>query len=151
MENIDSFKIIGIATRSTNENGKSAEDLGKLWEQFYTEKIPSQIANKISDDIYAIYTDYASDYRGTYTCIIGLKVKTLDKIPEGLVGREFKKGKYERFLAKGPMPNAVIDVWKEIWWKDKELKRNYIADFEVYGDKSKNGEKSEVAIFIGTK
>ena len=108
MENIDSFKIIGIETETTNQNGKSAEDLSKLWEQFYTENVPSKIPNKTSDEIYSIYTDYESSYTGKYTCVIGMKVDSINQIPNGLIGREFKNGKYQKFVAKGQMPNAIF-------------------------------------------
>ncbi|MDR6300812.1 putative transcriptional regulator YdeE [Mesonia maritima] len=46
------------------------------------------------------------------------------------------------------MPNAVVESWKEIWIKDKELNRKYTADFEVYEQNSQKGKKSEVEIFI---
>ena len=49
------------------------------------------------------------------------------------------------------MPNAVVNTWLEIWHKDKELKRKYSYDFEVYGAKSQNGENSEVEIYIATQ
>lgn len=151
MEQIERFKIIGIETETTNENGKSATDLGKLWEKFYGENIPNKIPNKKSDEIYSIYTDYESDYKGKYTSIIGLKVNSLDQVPDGLIGREFDGGKYQKFVAKRQMPNAVMETWKEIWTKDNELNRKYTADFEVYGQKSQNGEKSEVEIYIATE
>lgn len=153
MEQIESFKIIGIATETTNENGKSAEDLGKLWEKFYSENISDNIPNgvKVNDEIYSIYTDYETDYKGKYTSIIGLKVESLDSIPDGLIGREFKGGKFQKFVAKGQMPNAVIETWKEIWEIDSELNRKYTADFEVYGDKSQNGEDSKVEIYIAVE
>ena len=151
MEYIDSFKIIGIETETTNENGKAAEDLGKLWGQFYAENVPNQILNKENDEVYSIYTNYESDYTGKYTCVIGQKVNSFDKIPNGLIGREFKSGKYQKFIAKGKMPNAVLKTWQEIWKKDKELNRKYTADFEVYGKNSQNGENSEVEIYIATE
>ena len=151
MEQIENFKIIGIETETTNENGKSAEDLGKLWERFYGENVPSKIQNKKSDEIYSIYTDYESDYQGKYKTIIGQKVSSLDKVPNGLIGREFNGGKYQKFIAKGQMPNAVMEKWQEIWAKDKELNRKYTADFEVYGKKPQNGENSEVEIYIATE
>ncbi len=151
MEQIENFKIIGIETETTNENGKSAEDLGKLWEKFYSENVPSKIPNNKNDKIYSIYTDYESDYKGKMKAIIGLEVDSLDKIPDGLIGREFNGGKYQKFIAKGQMPNAIVESWQEIWAKDKELNRKYTADFEVYGEKSQNGEKSEVEIFIATE
>lgn len=151
MEQIENFKIIGIETETTNKNGKSAEDLSKLWEQFYGENIPSKIPNKINDEIYTIYTDYESDYRGKYKTIIGQRVSSLDEIPNELIGREFNGGKYRKFVSKGQMPNAVVESWQEIWAKDKELNRKYTADFEVYGEISQNGKESEVEIFIATK
>ena len=46
------------------------------------------------------------------------------------------------------MPQAIVDSWKEIWSRDKELKRRYTVDFEVYGPKSQQGDQSEVDIFI---
>lgn len=151
MENLDSFKIIGISVETTNQNEKSVEDLGKLWERFYTENIQSKIPNKNGDEIYSIYTDYETDYTGKYTSIIGLKVNSLDQIPDGLIGRTFNGGKYQKFVAKGQMPNAVIEAWQEIWAKDSELNRRYTSDFEVYGKKSQNGKNSEVEIYIATE
>ncbi|WP_225037325.1 GyrI-like domain-containing protein [Winogradskyella sp. SM1960] len=151
MENIENFKIIGIETKTTNEDGKASDDLGKLWEQFFAKNVPNQIVNKKSDEIFAIYTDYESDYTGEYTCVIGMKVHSLDKIPDELIGREFESGKYQKFIAKGEMPSAVVETWKDIWAKDKELNRKYTADFEVYGGKSQNGENSEVEIYIAKK
>jgi predicted transcriptional regulator YdeE len=49
------------------------------------------------------------------------------------------------------MPKSVLDTWANIWEHDKELNRKYSYDFEVYGDKSQNGENSEVEIYIATK
>lgn len=115
MTTIENFKIIGIEIETTNEAGKSAEDLGKLWGRFYTGNISAQIPNKTSEEVYSIYTDYESDYRGRYKTIIGQKVNSLDEIPEGLIGREFKAGNFKKFLVKGVMPKAVADKWQEIW------------------------------------
>lgn len=88
------------------------------------------------------------DYNGEYTSLVGLKVNSIDQIPEGFIGREFNGGKYQKFIAKGKMPNTVVKMWKEIWQKDTELKRKYTTDFEVYGQNSQNGDNSEVEIFI---
>jgi predicted transcriptional regulator YdeE len=151
MEKIEDFKIIGIETETTNENGKSATDLSKLWEKFYSEHVQGKIPNKKSDDIYSIYTDYESDYNGKYTSIIGLKVNSLNQVPDGLIGREFNGGKYQKFIAKGQMPNAVMEIWKEIWKQDNELNRKYTTDFEVYGQNSQKGNDSEVEIYIAIK
>ncbi len=151
MQEIQPFKIIEISVRTTNENGNGAEDIGALWGKFISENIAGKISNKESEEIYAVYTDYESDYTGKYTTVIGQKVSTLKTIPEGCVGREFQGGSYKKFMAKGAMPQAIVESWKDIWAKDKVLNRRYTADFEVYGQKSQNGDASEVEIYIAVK
>lgn len=142
------FKIIGISTRTTNKDNQSKEDLGRLWERFFAENIIDKIPNKSASDIILIYTDYKSDFTDKYTTIIGLMVSTLDEIPDGLIGREFKPDNFQKFTAKGEMPKAVLAIWLDIWQRDKELNRKYSYDFEVYGEKSQNGENSEVEIYL---
>jgi predicted transcriptional regulator YdeE len=110
-----------------------------------------KIPNKVSDNVLSIYTDYKSDFTDEYTTIIGVPVSTLDEIPTGLIGREFSADNFQKFVAKGEMPNAVVNVWIDIWKRDKELNRKYSYDFEVYGQKSQNGEHSEVEIYIAKK
>ncbi|MRM95519.1 AraC family transcriptional regulator [Riemerella anatipestifer] len=145
------FKVIGISTRTTNKDNKSKEDLGKLWGQFYAENIFEKIPNKVSDEIFSIYTDYKSNYTEEYTTIIGVPVSTLNEIPNGLVGREFEAENFQKFVAKGEMSNAVINTWIDIWNRDEELNRKYTYDFEVYGENSQKGQDSEVEIYIATK
>ena len=144
------LKIIGIAIRTVNKEGQSAQDIGKLWEQFYSENLLEKIPNQISQHIYSIYTDYKSDFTDEYTTIIGLQVSSLDIIPSGLIGRQFPAETFEVFTAQGQMPQAVMNTWLDIWQRDNELQRKYTYDFEFYGEKSQNGENSEVQIFIAT-
>jgi len=148
---MNGFKIIGISTRTTNQSNQAQQDLGELWGQFITDNVFANIPNKVSNNIIAIYTDYKSNYTEEYTTIIGVEVSTLDEIPEGLIGREFGAENFTKFTAKGEMPNAVVNTWIEIWNKDGELNRKYSYDLEVYGEKSQNGENSEVEIFIAIK
>ncbi|MNU78432.1 Bacterial transcription activator, effector binding domain [compost metagenome] len=144
------FKFIGISTETSNQNGEASAAIGALWGQFISENLLSKIPNQLNPDIVCIYTDYESDYTGKYTCLLGLKVNSLEDIPEGLVGREFEVGNYQVFLAKGDLPQAIVDTWQNIWEQDKTLNRSYTYDFEVYDHRSRRGEESEVAIFIAT-
>jgi len=150
MTKINDFKIIGISVKTTNKDNQSAQDIGELWRQFQEENLFDKIPNKLSNDIYSIYTDYKSDFTDEYTTIIGIQVKSLENIPAGLVGRQFPSDNFVKFIAKGTMPKAIVDVWTDIWKRDKELHRKYTYDFEVYGEKSQQGENSEVEIYIAT-
>ncbi|RZL52026.1 MAG: AraC family transcriptional regulator [Pedobacter sp.] len=148
---MENFKIIGISTETSNQNNQAASDLGALWQRFYAEEIFNKIPNKESDDIYAVYTDYENNYTGKYTAIIGQRVTSINNIPDGLIGREINNEKLLRYKAKGEMPNAILETWKDIWDKDAELNRSYLYDYEVYGSRSLNAENSEVDIYIGIK
>jgi predicted transcriptional regulator YdeE len=150
MESINSLKIIGLSIRTTNKDNQSAQDIGKLWGQFYAENWVEKIPNKVRNDIYSIYTDYISNYQDQYTTIIGVQVNNFNSIPVGCIGREFPKENFKIFTAKGQMPKAIIDTWLSIWKQDFELQRKYTYDFEIYTVKSQNGENSEVDIYIAT-
>lgn len=140
--------IIGIAIRTKNKDNQAQKDLGKLWTQFFEEKIAEKIPNKISTEIFAIYTDYKSDHTEEYTALIGMPVSSLEEIPDGLIGREFEPEKFEIVTARGEMPKAVATTWAQIWQNDDNLDRKYSYDFEVYGEKSQQEENSEVDIYI---
>ncbi|MDZ7898509.1 MAG: GyrI-like domain-containing protein [Arcicella sp.] len=142
-----SFKIVGISIRTNNQ--KAANDLGKLWSKFIGENTTKKIPNKISNDIYSIYTDYESDHSGDYTNIIGYRVSSLENIAAGLVSKEIPMSDYQKFTAKGKFPNCVQTKWGEIW--NTEIDRRYTADFEVYSDKSLNMTNTEVDIFISVR
>jgi len=150
-EHIEPFYVIGITTQSTNENKKSVEDMGKLWERFFSENVSNKIPKKQSDAIYSVFLDYESDYKGKYTALIGHRVESLENVPEKMIGRRIGGGTYKKIVSKGKMPEAVIKSWQEIWENNSELKRAYKSDFEVYTEKSNNGDASEVIIYLSVQ
>lgn len=151
-QTIQKFYVIGISTRTTNENGQSVKDIEALWGRFWGQEIPKQIPNKVSDEIYAIYTHYETDFTGYYTTIVGLPVSSLENIPKGFVGITIETGVYQKFVSKGKMPEAVFNTWLEIWRNEElNLKRAYKADFTIHGQKYYDGDKAEVETFISVK
>lgn len=51
---MNTLKIIGIATQTSNNNSQAIEDLGKLWHQFFAENIIAKIPNAITSNIYSV-------------------------------------------------------------------------------------------------
>lgn len=147
---IGPFSVIGISVITTNTNAQSAQDLGALWQRFYVEQLMDKVPQTLSNEVYAVYTDYESDFTGKYTAIIGLR-SNASTPPHGLTMKKFTGGKFVRYVAKGQMPTAVINTWQQIWADDKQLNRRYEYDFEVYGAKSNDGENAEVDIYISVK
>lgn len=147
---IQKFYVIGISIRTTNENGQSAKDIETLWDKFWGEEIQKRILNKVNDDIYAVYTEYETDFTGPYTVIIGLPVSSLENIPKGFVGITIEKTVYQKFVSKGKMPEAVLNTWMEIW-QNENLNRSYKSDFTIHGEKYYDGDDAEVETFISMK
>ncbi|AUC84250.1 AraC family transcriptional regulator [Polaribacter sp. ALD11] len=147
---VKSFKVIGISIRTTNENEQAAIDIAALWNKFVSEGILEKIPNKVDNTIYSIYTEYESDFTKPYTTVLGCKVKNLNEIPNGMIGKSFKGGNYSKFSTKGDLTKGlIINKWMEIWKMD--LERVYTADFEVFGEKAQNPNDAEIDILIAVK
>ena len=75
------FSVIGIQVRTSNaEEVTGGGAIPKQWAGFFSEGIADKIPNKLDSTIYAVYTNYASDYNGEYDFIIGMKVSSVSEI-----------------------------------------------------------------------
>ncbi len=145
---IPSFSIIGLAIRTTNQNGQAVKDIPGLWNRFFKEDILSRIPNKVSDELYCIYTEYEKDHTLPYTTFLGCKVSSLEEMPEDMDGIHIPQNQYRHFTAEGNLAEGIVyEAWEKIWGSD--LPRTYTADFEVYGEKAQNPQDAKVDIFIG--
>lgn len=149
MTELNEFFIMGISVKTTNQNGQAMQDIGGLFGKFFAENIIEKIPNKASFDVYCMYTDYEGDFMAPYTTIIGCKVSSLEKIPEGLVGKKIPATKYKVFNSKGKLPECVGKTWGEIW--QSNLDRKYLADFDVYGMKALDPNNAEVETYVSVK
>ena len=148
--NTETFYIIGLSVRTSNENGQAATDIPALWNRFFAEGISGRIPGKLSEDLYCLYTEYEKDHTKPYTTVLGYKVKDLDAIPEGLSGAMVPGKTFEVFTASGKLSGGIVfKEWTTIW--NTPLDRAYSGDFEVYGAKAQNPEQAEVDIYIALR
>lgn len=138
-------KIIGITTKADN-SAAGLQKIAELWKKFHQEKVLDKIDDKVSDEIFAIYTDYEGDHTQPYQFILGVKVFDFDSVPKGMISYTIPEQKYAVATAIGKMPQAVVKEWKKIWAAD--LDRKYSTDFEIYNEDSEMGDDSEVEIYI---
>jgi len=143
---MQNFYIIGISVRTINKDNQSSNDIGGLWNRWFTEGLSEKIENKLSDDIINMYTDYVSDEHDYYTAILGHKVSNLDSIPEGFVGKHITEENYKEFTSKGKLPESVISTWETIW--STKIDRKYTADFDVYNTVTMNLDNAEVKTYV---
>jgi len=147
---LEPFTLVGISVRTTNQNGQSQTDINNLWIKFFNEQVIAGIPNKISDDIYCMYTDYESNFMGEYTTLIGCKVSEVDKIPEGLVSKHIPESKYYEYRSEGKIPDCIGHTWMQIW-QSPDDNRKYEADFDVYGSEAVNPESAVVYTYLSVK
>jgi predicted transcriptional regulator YdeE len=140
------FSLIGISVRTINQNGQSKKDMMALWERFMTDNLVQQIVDRVSDDIYCVYTDYKDDYLDYYTAVLGCRVNSLDHIPEGFTAISIPAGKYQVYSLGGKFPENVRLAWQEIW--DANVARKYTADFDLYSAGAKSFDETEVKIYL---
>lgn len=121
------MKVAGIAKTVSNDQ---PEDIGALWERFYTENIANKISNKISSNVIAAYTCYQGDHTQPYTMLIGYEVYELPQENDEISGIEFDTSQHTKYTVTGEMPTVVIEKWAEIWASDKA--RAYRTDYDIY-------------------
>jgi predicted transcriptional regulator YdeE len=158
MVQLDGFEVIGIAARTNNAKEAGPDGvIPKLWGRMMQEHVLDHIPNKTSPDIYAVYTDYASDANGDYTLVLGAKVANSSDqlIPQGMVGKKTPAGQYAVFTSeRGPVAKVVVETWLRIWsyyQLPANGQRAYRADFELYDERAVDPNNAQVDIYIGVK
>ncbi len=150
-----SFDVIGIETRTNNAQEASGNGaIPQQWQRLFNEGILEKIPDRADQSVIAVYSNYASDWNGDYTYILGAKVKQGTKAPAGMVLITVPAGKYVEFeSARGPGQKVIADAWKQIWGYFQEPgnpPRAYKSDFERYEAMSDPND-IQAHIFMGVK
>jgi len=141
---------VGIERRTCNADGRSLRDIPACWQEFLATKAAARITHRIIPPVmYAVYSDYESDWTGEYSYLLGCGVTSAANPPKGLTVRHIPEQKYALFKARGPMPDAVVGIWGGIWGSD--LPRTYCCDFEVYDSRFTDKNNPAVDIYVGIR
>lgn len=155
IEDQPSFTVVGVTVRTNNaaEAGGQGK-IPQLWEGVMQNGTLEQIPNKDGDALVVVYSDYASDHTGDYNYTLGYKVTSADKIPEGMVARTIRAGKYAVLNSEQGPPQQVIGaLWQRInSMTPQQLggTRAYQTDFETYADVT-NWNDMHMTAHIGLK
>ena len=149
------FDVIGIAVQTNNSTEANADgQIPKLWQRLFMEGVLNRIPDRGDEAIVAVYTKYATDANGDYTCVLGAKVAPGTKAPEGMVAVKVPAGKYLEFIsATGPGQEVVPAIWTQIYGYfagPGAPTRAFKADFERY-DAPFDPNAMQANIFIGVK
>lgn len=138
--------VEGIRIKTTNQEGKSVQDIGMTWQKLFEYGVYNRIQNKVNNKTIGLYTEYEGDYTKPYIFIAGAEVSKEEKDNEELANKVIPKGKYAKFVIIGNVKNSVGQAWQEIW--NMNLNRKYTCDFEEYQNNSEDMQKQEIHIYI---
>lgn len=108
-KNID---VIGFLTPL--DSGMDTKIMG-AWEAFYRGNLKEQVPNRLTDDVYCIYTNYQGDHTKPMDMLIGFPVPKGTPCPKGLHAFTIPEGSYKLYVSEGPLPDALIQTWQDIW------------------------------------
>ncbi|HUT38461.1 MAG TPA: GyrI-like domain-containing protein [Methanoregula sp.] len=139
--------IMGVQRRTSNADGRSINDIPACWQDFLSRNMASKIPNRAKTPaMFAVYSDYESDWTREFAYMIGSEVTKAVNIPAGLAVARIPAQTYVVFTAAGPMPDALLSVWMSIW--GTKLPRAYTFDFEQYDVRFTRPENKEIDVYI---
>lgn len=153
----DEFSIVGIEVRTSNAKEMTSDEaIGKQWQRFFQEGVQQKIPNRVSENIYAVYSDYASDRNGEYSFTLGAKVRAGTAAPAGFVVKKVRAGNYVVVGSeRGPSAKVVPQAWQHVWVMEDQHKlggtRAYQTDFELYDQRAADPQNAQVDLYIGLK
>lgn len=152
------IKLVGINVRTSNEleMDPATAQIGATMQKFFMGNMQAKILNrKKPGRVFAVYTDYESNEHGPYTYFLGEEVTIFDKLDDSFKTLVISPQNYMKFTSNpGVMPKVVIDMWQNIWKmteSDFGGQRRYLADFEIYDERSHDSSQAVIDIYIGTK
>ncbi len=130
--------------------------IGPTLQKYFGEAFPQKIKHrKNPGTTLCIDTNYESDFTENHTYFIGEEVTSFDNVDKGLETLIIPAQNYVKFRNEpGPRPAVCIDMWKNIWTMsatDLGGERAYLADFEVYDERSHDQNNVTLDIYIGIR
>ncbi|MEW9553084.1 GyrI-like domain-containing protein [Nonomuraea sp. NPDC050783] len=129
--------VVGWVVRTSNadEMDPARAKLPALWQRAGAPGVFAHVPGRVDENLYAVLTDYESDHHGAYTQIVGVGVRTAPRLPEGMVAVRVPGGQALKVEARGPMPQALVEAWQQVW-KHTESggtpPRAFTTDVEVH-------------------
>ncbi len=124
--------VIGIELRTSNDEAFST--IPAFWQRFSSEGGPARVPGRLSDEVYAVYTQFAQagvDNRGVYSLVIGAAVPPEATVPAGLTRAVVPASRRAVFEVEPGRFDLVGEAWQRIWQR-ADLPKTFIAEYEHY-------------------
>jgi predicted transcriptional regulator YdeE len=110
---LDDLVIVGVSTRTSPATAATA--IPALWQRFLANPPGPRVERQASDPaVYAVYSDYQSDFRGEYTLTLGVAVEPDAQVPADLRRVRVPRGRFACIHARGDPRDVIWRTWSFI-------------------------------------
>ena len=146
----EEFQVVGKSIEVSTLDGQNFKEIPEFWDVCNQNGFCDKLYQYVDElGILGICMDYEEN-KDKMKYMIAIK-KTEDKLDFEVEEKEIPSNTWAIFEIKGPMPNAIQDVWKRIyseWFPSTGYEHTRGPELEVYfpGDPSDENYKSEIWI-----
>jgi len=152
------FKVAGKSIRVPTKDGQNMVLIPEFWQTCMQDGTVPKLAGLASngavvkDALLGICMDFSANM-DEFTYMVAVDTSTT---PDGMVERTIPSATWAVFEAKGPMPDAIQNVWAAIWsqfFAVEPYAHAAAPDLEIYpeGDVTDPGYISEVWVPVVSK
>lgn len=152
------IKLVGISNRTNNliEMDNQKAQIPKTLHDYFSNNLADTIESRKNPGVtYCVYAEYESDENGPYTYFVGEEVESFKDVSSELKTLTIPAQNYVKFnVGPGQMPNICIEAWQKIWQMSIDNfggEREYIADFEIYDERSIDPTNAIFDLYVGIK
>lgn len=143
------INFTGIAVRTTSSENENLKTIPQFWLEKGNDGTVEALGKEASPfGLVGVCYDYkVSDNTFAYAIAIEKPTKASVSLPAGCEEIHVPPATYAVFESHGPMPDAIQQVWKEVyseWFPSSEYEHAGTPDFEVY-PQQENGCDSDLS------
>lgn len=143
----EAFQVIGVSMKTTHEDNINLKKIPKFWDEFNQSSACENLM-KHSIDENMLGVCYDGKIGGEFSYMIGVVNASNDTEYEKLT---IPKATWAVFESKGPMPDAIQKVWKEIFEEflpGSGYQHAPMPDFELYPNMDASQEDYVCEVWI---
>jgi len=149
------FTVLGYWVRTSGQKEAGGSGLiPQLWQRVMEEGLLDNVPHRADTNFTAVYTDYSSDQNGEYTYVLGDRVTSVDKVPDGMMAVTVPAGKYAVIASDtGSLPDVLPKLWQRIFaMSPAQLggERAFKADYEIFPE-GFDWQNAQIAAHLGLK
>lgn len=152
----ESFQVVGVKKEFTTLNDENTKGIPKMWNEAHkdgTDELLFKLNNGIIKGVLGVCVS-KKESRGDELIDYWIATEYIGTPPKGLEILDIPPSKWAVFEVRGPMPNSMPKIWKQIfqeWFPSNSYEHAGTPELEVYSDEDPSSEELYSEIWIPLK